>query len=276
MSIIILNRYLILRRLVQLSVLFLFLAGNLYGWKILQGDLSSSVVFGTVPLSDPFALLQVLVTGTMVSTQALLGGGIVLFFFAVLGGRGFCSWICPVNLVTDLADSLRDKAGASEQRLQFTRNVRYWVLGLSLVLSTALGIAAFEWISPIGALHRGVIYGMGMGWTAVAAVFLFDVFAVKNGFCGHICPLGGFYSLVSRWSIVRVAHDSARCTQCMKCLEVCPEPQVLPMVGKETAFVKSGECTNCGRCVEVCPDRAMRFGIRIKGVIGKSEKEVTS
>ena len=276
MSIVIANRYLILRRVVQVSVLFLFFAGNLYGWKILQGDLSSSVLFGIVPLSDPFALLQVIVTGTMISAQALLGGGIVLFFFAVPGGRGFCGWLCPVNLVTDLADSLRGKAGAMGQSLQLSRTTRYWVLGLSLVLSAALGIAAFEWISPIGALHRGVIYGMGIGWTAVAAVFLFNVFAVKNGFCGHLCPLGAFYALVSRWSILRVAHDSTRCTLCMKCKEICPEPQVLPMVGKETAFVRSGECTNCGRCIEVCPDRAMRFSLRMGDPIVKNEKEVTS
>ena len=276
MSIIVANRYRILRRLVQVSVLFLFFAGNLYGWKILQGDLSSSVLFSIVPLSDPFALLQVITTGTMVSAQALLGGGIVLFFFAVLGGRGFCGWVCPVNLVTDLADSLRSKTGAYRESLQLSRNTRYWALGLSLVLSAALGIAAFEWISPIGALHRGVIYGMGMGWTAVAAVFLFDVFAVKNGFCGHLCPLGGFYALVSRWSILRVVHVSARCTQCMKCMAICPEPQVLPMVGKWEGAVTSGECTNCGRCIEVCPDRAMHFGLSKHGSPGKDMKEVLS
>ncbi|MFT8144368.1 4Fe-4S binding protein, partial [Salmonella enterica subsp. enterica serovar Enteritidis] len=58
------------------------------------------------------------------------------------------------------------------------------------------GIAAFELVSPIGILHRGVIFGMGMGGAAVLSIFLFDLFAVKNGWCGHVCPLGGFYSLI--------------------------------------------------------------------------------
>ena len=270
------NKYLILRRLLQVSVLFLFFAGNAYGWKILQGNLSSSLLFGVVPLVDPYALLQVLATGTLVSARAFLGGAVVLLCFMVIGGRAFCGWICPVNLVTDLADSIRGKTGAKVFSLQLNRNARYWALGLGLALSSLTGIAAFEWISPISALHRGIIFSMGMGWTAVTAVFLFDLFMVKNGFCGHLCPLGGFYSLAGRWNLLRVAHDSGRCTQCMKCTVICPEPQVLPMVGKETAFVKSGECTNCGRCVDVCADGAMRFGIRLKGVIGKSEKEVTS
>jgi ferredoxin-type protein NapH len=270
------NRYRILRRVVQVSVLSLFVAGNAAGWKVLQGDLSSSLLFGVVPLADPFALLQVFATGTMVAAQALLGGGIVLLFFAAIAGRAFCGWVCPVNAVTDLADTVSVAEGGGTSLLRMSRNARYWVLGLSLVLSAWLGIAAFEWISPIGALHRGVIYGMGMGWTSVAAVVLFDVFVVKNGFCGRLCPLGAFYSLAGRWSAVRVLHSTEQCTRCMRCVESCPEPQVLPMVGKWDGFVTSGECTNCGRCIEVCPDRAMRFRLRSPVHAGKDIKEVLS
>jgi ferredoxin-type protein NapH len=262
MPMIMANRYRILRRVVQISVLSLFIAGNAVGWKVLQGDLSSSLLFGVVPLADPFALLQVIATGTMVAAKVLLGGGIVLLFFAAIAGRAFCAWICPVNMVTDLADTVSTAAGGGVRSLKMSGNTRYWVLGLSLALSAVLGIAAFEWISPIGALQRGVVFGMGMGWTSVAAVFLFDVFVVRNGFCGHLCPLGAFYSLAGQWNMVRVVHCKEHCTNCMRCIESCPEPQVLPMVGKRDAAVTSGECTNCGRCIEVCPENAMRFGLR--------------
>ena len=256
------NRYRIMRRVVQVSLLALFIAGNVYGVKILQGNFSSSLLLGVVPLSDPFALLQVFAAGTMVSAKAVIGGGIILLFFGVLAGRAFCAWVCPLNMVTDLADTVRERAGARVPGLQMSRNARYWVMGMSLVLSTVLGIAAFEWISPIGSLHRGIIFGMGAGWTAVAAVFLFDALVVRNGFCGHLCPLGAFYALAGRASVVRVRHVRERCTRCMRCVEACPEPQVLPMVGKRDGAVTSGECTNCGRCIEVCPDRAMHFGMR--------------
>jgi ferredoxin-type protein NapH len=135
-------------------------------------------------------------------------------------------------------------------------------LGISLAVSLATGVAAFEWISPIAMLHRGIIFGMGMGWTLVLAVFFFDLFVQRDGFCGHVCPLGGFYALITRFSLIRIQHDRENCSLCRKCLDICPEQQVLPMVGKASSAVTSGACTNCGRCIEVCPDNAMKFGTR--------------
>ncbi|MFG5142196.1 quinol dehydrogenase ferredoxin subunit NapH, partial [Campylobacter lari] len=49
-------KYLILRRIVQFSILILFSIGACS--FILKGNLSSSVLFSTIPLSDPFALMQ--------------------------------------------------------------------------------------------------------------------------------------------------------------------------------------------------------------------------
>jgi ferredoxin-type protein NapH len=265
-----------LRRLLQVSLLLLFIAGNLYGWKILQGNLSSSLFFGVIPLADPFALLQIMATGTVVSATALLGGGIILVFFALVAGRAFCAWICPVNMVTDLANTEGRRIRGLTPVTEMSRHTRYWVMGLSLILSAVLGVAAFEGISPIGALHRGIVFGMGTGWTLIAAVFLFDVFAVRHGFCGHICPLGAFYALIGRACMLRVLHIRERCTRCMRCIESCPEPQVLSLVGARDGAVTSGECTLCGKCIDVCPEQAMRFGIRKYGTAGKIMKEGTS
>jgi len=96
----------------------------------------------------------------------------------------------------------------------------------------------------------------------VLAIFLFDLFGVKNGWCGHLCPLGAAYSIIGSKSLIRVNHNHLNCTNCMDCKVVCPENQVLPMINKESIFVTSGECTNCGRCIDVCNDDALEFSIR--------------
>lgn len=270
------NRYLILRRLVQLSLLSLYVMGNYAGWTILQGNLSNSLILGTVPMSDPFAILQIVLAGGVIAFNALIGALVVLLLYGLFVGRAFCAWVCPMNMVTDLANWLRKVLGIdeAERRIWLSRNIRYWILGLALLLSLFLAMPAFEYISPIAMLHRGIIFGMGVGWAAVLIVFFFDLFVHRNGFCGYICPLGGFYSLVTRLSLIRVKHEQEKCTLCMKCKEVCPEKEVLHMVGKRSEFVTMGECINCARCIEVCEDDALHFNIRTLSENTKENQDV--
>ena len=257
-------RFLIARRITQISVMVLYVIANVYGINFLTGNLSSSLLLNTVPLSDPYAVLQMAVAGAIISADILLGAFFITIFYMIVGGRAFCSWVCPVNMITDLANYLRRKFGFNQiqKKQPASRNIRYWVIAISFVISFFMGIAAFELISPISMIHRGIIFGLGFGWATIVIIFLFDLFVLKNGWCGHICPLGGFYSLVGRFSLIRVHHNADNCTACMKCKEVCPENQVLHMVTKTSIPVLSGECTNCGRCVEVCDDDALNFSIK--------------
>jgi len=258
-------RYLILRRFTQIALLVLYFGANAWGWTILQGNLSSSLILGVIPMSDPYAALQMLFAGAVLATDLLIGVGVAAAFYALFGGRAFCSWVCPINMVTDFASWVREIIGMNQLtgvKQPASRNLRYWVLALSLVISAIMGVTAFEFISPISMVHRGLVFGMGFGWAAIVIIFLFDLFVLKNGWCGHICPLGGFYSLLSKFSLIRVSHLEENCTLCMKCKVVCPENQVLFMVGKETLPILSGECTNCARCIEVCDDDALEFSIR--------------
>ncbi len=251
-------RYMFLRRATSIGTLVLFFGANAYGWTLLKGNLSYADLIGGVPMADPFHVLQVLASMQVPAAEALTGAVVVLVFYAAVAGRAFCSWVCPVNMVSDAAGWLRRKTGFMET-LKMSRSTRYWAVGLSLALSALMGIAAFEWISPVSMLHRGIVFGMGAGWAAVVGVFLFDSLVVRNGFCGHLCPLGGFYSIAGRYSLLRPAYTHDKCTNCARCTDVCPEIQVLSLVGKQSGRVASGECTNCGRCIEVCADKALAF-----------------
>jgi ferredoxin-type protein NapH len=255
-------RFLFLRRTVQISLMVLYFGANAWGWTFLTGNLSSSSILGLIPMSDPYAALQMFAAGALITTNLAIGVLIVIILYGLLG-RVFCSWVCPVNLITDLSSYLRRTLGFNQiqKRQPATRNIRYWVIVISLVISIFMGVTAFEFISPISMVHRGIIFGLGFGWAAILIIFLFDLLVLKNGWCGHICPLGGFYSILGKYSIVRVDHDAESCTACMKCKEVCPEVQVLGMISKESKQVSNSECTNCGRCIEVCDDGSLEFSI---------------
>lgn len=263
------HRWLLLRRTVQFGILAIFLLGPMAGIWIIKGNLAHSMTLDFLPLTDAYVTLQSLVTGHVPETRGLIGAGIVVVFYFLVGGRVFCSWVCPVNPLTDAARWLRRrlhiKGGA-----QLSRNTRYWILGMTLILSAVSGSIAWEWINPVSMLHRGLFFGVGAAWMVVLAVFLFDLFVVKNGWCGRLCPVGAFYSLLAYWSPVRVtAANRAACNDCMDCFEVCPEPQVIPPALKGEGkgigpLVLSANCTNCGRCIDICSKDVFRFGTRFE------------
>jgi ferredoxin-type protein NapH len=262
-------RYIILRRIVQFGVLLLFFGTVHWGWQIagkplLTGNLSGSSLLDTIPMADPFATLQMFLTQHVLENEVIIGALIMLVFYAIVGGRVWCSWVCPINMVTDLANWLRIKLGITNT-IPVKRNLRYAVMVMALVLSVLTGVAAFEWVSPISMVHRGLIYGIGAGWTAVLGIFLFDLLILKHGWCGHLCPLGAFYGVVGKVAQLRIDFNTPTCTHCGECAKVCPEPQVLNLKkASEAGMVASGECTNCGRCITVCPEDTLSFQLRAR------------
>lgn len=169
--------------------------------------------------------------------------------------------------MTDAAGWLRNRLGIKGS-VHLARSTRYWILGMTVLGSALTGTVLWELINPVSMLHRGLIFGLGAAWTVVLAVFLFDLFVMSRGWCGHLCPVGAFYSLLGRWSPLRVSAPArAACNDCMDCFEVCPEPQVIrPALKGESKgvgpVILAANCTNCGRCIDVCSKEVFSFGLR--------------
>jgi ferredoxin-type protein NapH len=256
-------RFLLARRFVQVGLIVLFWLGAHLHLQVLVGNYSASTLFGSVPLADPYAALQILSTFNWLHSEVLIGAFIMLAIYLVLGGRVFCSWICPINMVTDFAAFLRRRFRIGGH-FRLPKSLRVTLMLLAFPVSAITSVAAFEWISPVGMVHRELIFGMGAGLSVIAAIFLGDLLVVRNGFCGHLCPLGAFYGLLGKGSFIRVKFIPEKCDRCMDCVKVCPEPLVIDFdrMEKERPMVLDGACTNCGRCVEICHAEAFRFGHR--------------
>lgn len=261
------HKWLILRRISQTGILGLFLLGPLAGIWLIKGNLASSLVLDVLPLTDPHVLVQSVLAGQWPLETAIIGAIIVAVFYILVGGRAYCSWICPVNIVTDTAAWLRNKLGL-KGGATFSRNARFWLLGSTLLLALLSGTIAWELVNPVSILFRGLVFGMGMGWGLILAIFLLDLFVSKRAWCGSLCPVGAFYSLLGHTSLIRIsAAHRENCNDCMDCFVVCPEHQVISPALKELPtgtgpIILSSQCTNCGRCIDVCAENVFKFDLR--------------
>jgi ferredoxin-type protein NapH len=261
------HRYLILRRISQLGILALFLLGPLAGIWIVKGNLASSLTLDVLPLTDPLVLLQVFLSGHIPESSAIIGASIVLAFYLLVGGRVYCSWVCPINIVTDMAEWLRRKLKIKNSA-NFSSKTRYWLLGGILLVAAVSGSVAWELINPVSMVYRGLIFGMGLAWGVVAAVFLLDLFVGRRAWCGRLCPVGAFYGLLGEGAVLRIsAVRREQCDDCMDCFAICPEHQVIrpALKGADSGvgpLITSGNCTNCGRCIDVCARDVFEFTTR--------------
>jgi ferredoxin-type protein NapH len=241
------HKWLLLRRVSQLGILLLFMLGPLAGIWIIKGSLVSSLTLETVPLTDPYVLLQAMVAGHWPESTALLGAAFVLGFYLLVGGRVYCAWVCPVNIVTDAAHWLRRKLGLKGSG-RLSNETRYWLL--------------------------------------IAIFIVFELLMSDHGWCGRLCPMGAFYSLLGLRSLIRVnAAQRQSCDDCMDCFEICPEPQVIRPALKGEAkgqgsVILSPNCTNCGRCIDVCDKEVFRFSTRfgapVISDVPSNSKEIAS
>lgn len=260
------HKWLLLRRTSQTLILLAFLAGPWFGVWIVKGNLASSLTLDTLPLTDPFLLLQLLASGHRPEIAAFVGVAWVLAFYLVVGGRVFCAWVCPMNPVTDAAAWLRRRLGLKGGHAP-DGATRYWLLAAILVAAALSGKLVWEWVNPVSMLQRGLIFGFGLGWALVLGIFLYDLLLAGRGWCSHLCPMGACYALIGKTALWRVsAGGRSRCNDCMDCFAVCPEHQVirpaLKAKGQAHPLILDSACTNCGRCVDVCSQDVFRLGSR--------------
>ncbi len=248
------HKWLLLRRISQLSILLLFLAGPMFGVWLVKGNMSSSLILDTLSLSDPFVFMQSIFAGHYPQLTVLSGALIVTAFYLVVGGRIYCSWVCPINMVTDLADWVR-RVFKIKTTLHFARASRYGFLFVLFILAAVTGTLVWELVNPVTLLQRELVFGMGFSWLLISGIFILDALVSRRAWCSHLCPMGAFYSVLGKFSLIKVnAANRIECNDCMDCYAICPEPQVIKpaLKGSGSVLIDSGNCTNCARCIDVC------------------------
>ncbi len=238
-----------------------FLAGSLNGSRLMSFF-----------LIDLYTGLEYVAAHKMLTLNAVIGFLTILIFYFVVGGRTFCGWVCPYNLLAEIGEIIHEylrKKGVIKKRRDYNPHVRYafWVMFLLIPLIT--GSIFFENFNPVDIVNRAFIYTPTVMLLWVLLLLVFEVFYARRFWCRYICPTGTTYGLVGKIGLLKVKFDLNNCTHCGNCYKVCLEPTLLTDALKKskntedkTAFVDGLACINCGRCIDVCAYDALEFDLR--------------
>lgn len=262
----------LLRRLTALAFLVLLWLGSREDVAWFRGSTTATRFFDLLPFGDPLAALEVTLATRELAVDLLLGAG-VLVAATLLLGPFFCSWVCPLGLVLDLNQWVKNRSIARWRRLRWMhlalpREGRLVLLGLVAGFSLVGGLPLFQAVSPINIVAWALVFGAAAPLTVVGVLVVVEWFAPRV-WCRSLCPLGGLYSLLGRYSLlrIRVAEERTTTHRCHQCSVHCPM-DLRAVEGEPRAChgaVGDPECTRCGACVDVCPQRVLGFGVGAPG-----------
>lgn len=258
---------------VLLGINGLFILSFMLDLSMLEGSLSGSRLVGFY-LMDPFNTLQQLIisfyTGHWVhlTMNFVIGASTIFLFYFLMGGRTFCSWVCPYHFLAEWGEKLHNYFVKKKKIKEHTYNryLRYvfWIGFLLLAFLTRNLV--FEDINPVGILSRAMVYGPGLILLWILVLVTFEIVYSKRFWCRYVCPIGTTYSIVGNLSPVGVKFDLDKCAHCRDCQTVCLVPHELWFVEKGKATNErhdvGSDCTRCGLCIDICPGDALSYTIK--------------
>ena len=217
-----------------------------------------------LPISSLISFKYWLVSGIF---NPIHPSGLIIFMIilstAILLKRGFCSWVCPIGLLTEYLNRLH--------RLIFRKDIRIprW-LDYPLRSLKYLLLFFFIWAILIKMNVRDLDYFIYSPYNMVADIKMLNFFKhissfafwvlvallvlsilIRNFWCRYLCPYGALLGGLSFISIFKIHRNENTCTQCQQCTGTCP----VDIKVHKTTGVISDECHACLKCVAVCPEK---------------------
>ena len=174
--------------------------------------------------------------------------------------KSFCSWICPIGLLSE--------ALAALGRRIYGRNPRPW-RALDVVLRSLKYVLLAFFLYAILTMHeialrvflespynRVADVKMGLFFVhagtvtvVVMAILVLGSTLWSGTWCRYLCPYGALLGLFGRLSPTAVVRDASSCIDCRGCDRVC----MAQLNVSKVDTVRSPECTGCLDCVAACP-----------------------
>ena len=218
----------------------------------------------------PIGAFQSVVGSSKFSFSYYVTGFLILL--GVLLGRFICGFLCPFGWLQDLLHKIPSRK-LPTKKLKPLTYLKYVVLLLTVILLPALVVndvgmgdpffckyicpqGVLEGAIPLAAVDQGIRSALGalFNWK-LAVLIAIVVLAVLfyRPFCKWICPLGAFYGLMNKVSLLGIKVDQHKCISCGTCAAACKMDVTI------TESLNSTECIRCGKCISACPTCAVSF-----------------
>lgn len=211
----------------------------------------------------------------------------IILLYGIIFGRTICGYLCPFGLIQELLHKIpspKVKKGIVTKCLSY---LKYFILLIFVFIIPfwysfeSFPVPAFcKYICPAGTAEGAIgllsnpqnadkISMLGLiferKFIILSIIILSSVFVYRS-FCRFLCPLGALYGLFSKVSAIGIKVNSSKCTDCGRCIHVCP-------VDIKTAG--DSECVSCGKCISTCPVSAIELKAGKYTLKGKEEKKNT-
>ena len=179
---------------------------------------------------------------SVVTGQSNLNTGIIVICAVIaltLGvGRTFCSAICPVGSLQELAYAV------PMTKIVIRRTGILELIRLVIFVATIIAAVYLIDIMAFTGLYDLFSLTLSAGLVVAAGIVLLSVFLYRP-VCRIICPFGVLFSILAEFSLLRLRRTGT-CINCKKCEKACPSNTAGKLDSK-------GECYLCGRCTDTCP-----------------------